>query len=78
MADFLALRRLLRRYQPHVIHTHRQKENVLAGLANATTLRAPCVRTVHGAPEHAPPWSQLHKRLFAGWTWRLGAIYKIG
>ncbi len=61
---FLDLRRLLRRYQPHVIHTHRQKENVLAGLANATTLRAPCARTVHGAPEHAPPWIQLHKHLF--------------
>lgn len=61
---FLGLRRLLRRYRPHVIHTHRQKENVLGSLANVTTLRAPCVRTVHGAPEHAPSWSQPHKRLF--------------
>jgi len=61
---FLGLRQLLRRYRPQVIHTHRQKENVLVSLANATTLYAPCVRTVHGAPEHVPPWSQPHKRLF--------------
>lgn len=61
---FQGLRRLLRRYRPQVIHTHRQKENVLGSLANATTLCVPCVRTVHGAPEYAPPWSQPHKRLF--------------
>lgn len=61
---FLGLRQLLRRYRPQVIHTHRQKENVLVSLANATTLRAPCVRTVHGAPEHVPSWSQPHKRFF--------------
>lgn len=60
---FLGLRRLLRRYHPQVIHTHRQKENILGSLANATTLRAPCVRTVHGAPENAPNWTEPQKHL---------------
>ena len=69
---FLGLRRLLRRYRPQVIHTHRQKENVLGGLANATTLRVPCVRTVHGAPEHAPPWTRPHQRLFRWLDLRVG------
>jgi L-malate glycosyltransferase len=62
----LGLRRLIRRYRPDVIHTHRQKENILGALANLTTLRVPSVRTVHGAPEHAPPWSKPHK-MFIHW-----------
>lgn len=60
----LGLRGLLYRYRPQVIHTHRQKENVLGCLANVMSLRVPCVRTVHGAPEHMPPWSRPSKRLF--------------
>lgn len=73
----LGLRRLLRRHRPQVVHTHRQKENILGSLANATTLRIPCVRTVHGAPEHAPPWSQPHKRLFR-WLDLLAGRYLQG
>lgn len=73
----LDLRRLLRRHRPQVVHTHRQKENILGSLANATTLRVPCVRTVHGAPEHAPPWSQPHKRLFR-WLDLLAGRYLQG
>jgi L-malate glycosyltransferase len=59
----LGLRRLIRLHRPDVIHTHRQKENILGALANFTTLRVPSVRTVHGASEHSPPWSRPHKRL---------------
>ncbi|MEL7023447.1 MAG: glycosyltransferase family 4 protein [Pseudomonadota bacterium] len=45
------LTRLLRRSRPHVVHTHRQKENVIGGIA-ARLARVPCcLRTVHGAPE---------------------------
>jgi L-malate glycosyltransferase len=68
----LGLRRLIRLHRPDVIHTHRQKENILGSLANATTLRVPCVRTVHGAPEHAPPWSRPHKRIFRWLNWVAG------
>ncbi len=43
---------LLRYYRPHILHTHRSKENVLAALANFGVDRAPVVSTVHGAPEY--------------------------
>jgi L-malate glycosyltransferase len=66
------LRRLIRLHRPDVIHTHRQKENILGSLANVTTLRVPCVRTVHGAPEHAPPWSRPDKRILRGLDWLAG------
>jgi glycosyltransferase involved in cell wall biosynthesis len=47
----------IRQFSPHVIHTHRQKENILGTIANLfshwpTSKRARSLRTVHGAPEH--------------------------
>lgn len=45
------IRRAIKAFRPTVIHTHRQKENILGSLANLTTLRVRCVRTVHGASE---------------------------
>jgi glycosyltransferase involved in cell wall biosynthesis len=51
-----ALRRLMIRFRPHVIHTHRTKENVLGLLANALSARAPMIRSLHGANEHAATW----------------------
>jgi L-malate glycosyltransferase len=68
----LGLRRLIRRHRPDVIHTHRQKENILGALANVTTLRVPSVQTVHGASEHAPSWSRPHKRLLRWLDWATG------
>lgn len=47
------LRALLRTWRPDIVHTHRQKENVLGSFANLLALRAPCVRTAHGAQETA-------------------------
>lgn len=47
----LTLRNILRTYRPDVIHTHRQKENVLGSLANLISERSVSVRTVHGASE---------------------------
>ena len=61
------LRRVMARWRPDVVHTHRQKENILGALA-AWSLGIPSVRTAHGAAEHAVPWWQLHrlhKRLLA-------------
>ncbi|MCG7199474.1 glycosyltransferase [Marinobacter pelagius] len=45
------LRKILQIIRPDVIHTHRQKENILATIANQTTLHQPLIRTVHGLPE---------------------------
>lgn len=57
------LRRLIYRFGPHVVHSHRLKENVLAWLAGAG-FGAHGVRTVHGASEHRPPWWRIDKHLF--------------
>lgn len=50
----LVLRKKIRAYLPDVIHTHRQKENVLGSLANLFASRSVCVRTVHGSNEFEP------------------------
>lgn len=49
---FRQIRRVVRSWQPDVVHTHRQKENILGALANRFFGTAVCVRTVHGAEEH--------------------------
>jgi len=41
-------------FRPDVIHTHRQKENIIGCLANVLSTRAKSVRTSHGAPESKP------------------------
>ncbi|WP_082191578.1 glycosyltransferase [Cellvibrio sp. pealriver] len=51
--------KVIKAVNPDVIHTHRQKENILASIANlAANLfpwrRITSLRTTHGAPEHKP------------------------
>jgi L-malate glycosyltransferase len=48
---FAGLRRVLRSWEPDVVHTHRQKENILGSLANRSCRNVSSVRTVHGANE---------------------------
>jgi glycosyltransferase involved in cell wall biosynthesis len=48
----LATLRVLRSERPNIVHTHRQKENLLGSIA-CGLLGIPSVRTVHGAPEFA-------------------------
>lgn len=45
------LRRLIVERRPGVIHSHREKENIVVTLANRATLRVPAVRTFHGRSE---------------------------
>ena len=60
-----SLRRLMRSWQPDIVHTHRTKENVLGSLANRFSRNVPSVRTAHGANEHARRGlRQLPRRLF--------------
>jgi L-malate glycosyltransferase len=52
---------IMRTWRPDVVHTHRQKENILGAVAaRAVGVRA-CVRTTHGAAEFTPPAWQPHK-----------------
>lgn len=60
---FLRLKQYFKTNQSHVVHTHRQKENILASLANRLTAQAVCVRTQHGAPEFEYTWSQWKNKL---------------
>lgn len=49
---FRRLREVLGTWRPDVVHTHRQKENILGSLANRSCHNMPSVRTVHGGGEH--------------------------
>lgn len=60
---FLRLRRHIKQARPDVIHTHRQKENILGALANVTSIGAKSIRTVHGAPEFSGSWKTKLQRL---------------
>ena len=55
---------VLRSERPDVIHTHREKENILGSLANRLCERVPSVRTVHGSQEHggARGWQGIRRR----------------
>lgn len=60
---FFQLIKAIVKLKPDVIHTHRQKENILGSLANLLALPfrfkiTPSVRTTHGAPEFAPKGKQ--------------------
>lgn len=48
------MRKAMLAFRPDIVHTHRQKENILGSVANAASIRAKCVRTSHGAPEFKP------------------------
>lgn len=65
---FRSLLRILESWRPDVVHTHREKENVLGALANAMTRHVPSVRTIHGGREHARlrGLSGLRQRLISG------------
>lgn len=56
---FYQLYRLIKSYQPEVIHTHRTKENILGSLAALFAGNTATVRTVHGDREHDASWWHL-------------------
>ncbi len=60
----IRLREVLCSERPDVIHTHREKENILGSLANRLCKRVPSVRTVHGHQEHegARGWQGIRRR----------------
>lgn len=64
----------LKAFRPEVVHSHGYKENVLLSLANAFTIRANSIRTVHGATEIREPFWRLHKHLFH-WLDRFAGRY---
>lgn len=65
---FFRLRGLLNAWQPQLIHTHREKENILGSLANRSCRNVASVRTVHGGKEHdgAAGWKGARRRIVNG------------
>ena len=62
---FFQLKRHIRELRPHIVHTHRQKENVLGAIATSLTRHTISTRTSHGAPEHlAASAADIRKRAF--------------
>lgn len=62
-AIFTSLVRLIKETKPHIVHTHRQKENILGALANFIAFpffwtRPRSLRTTHGAPESSAKGKQ--------------------
>ncbi len=63
----LRLMRFFQVWQPDVIHTHRDKENILGAIANWLTCRVPSVRTVHGGEENCRAgWRAVRRRVVVG------------
>jgi len=56
-AIYRRLRAFMHHWRPDVVHTHRQKENILGSLAARAAKVPVCIRTVHGAAEFGlKPW----------------------
>lgn len=71
---FMRLHSFLKELSPDIIHTHRQKENVLGGFAALLLRRARSLRTVHGARESKPPRMQINKQFFLFMDWLSGRL----
>lgn len=70
-----AIMRQIRQFKPDVIHTHRQKENILGSFANLLALPfrgklTPSIRTAHGAPEFRPKGKQKIQLWLDRWVGR--------
>lgn len=78
-AIYARLKDLVRRFKPDIVHTHRQKENVLGALA-ARSIGARSLRTVHGWTEFPKLGLRYDKRLFrwldrhAGQHWQQAVV----
>ena len=60
----LQLRKLVTRFKPHVIHTHRNKENIIGGFISVI-YGCKSVRTVHGVYEYKGGTFYSKRRIFA-------------
>lgn len=66
---FIRLIKALKRLKPDIVHTHRNKENILGSIAAKIAGNIPSLRTVHGAPEHRPSIKKPHQYLLYLLDW---------
>lgn len=72
---FFGILNSIRQFKPDVIHTHRQKENILGSFANLLAIPfrgklTASVRTAHGAPEFNPKGKQKIQVWLDKWVGR--------
>jgi glycosyltransferase involved in cell wall biosynthesis len=67
-----SLYRFLKGVRADVVHTHRQKENVLGAFASVCVPSCRSIRTVHGAPEFPLKLWRLHKTFYRMLDWFSG------
>jgi glycosyltransferase involved in cell wall biosynthesis len=72
---FVALCRYVKSIEPHIVHTHRRKENLLGSLAACISDEAVSLRTVHGLAEPASSRRQSFRRRCADVLDRLAGDY---
>lgn len=51
-------------FQPDIIHSHRLKENVLAGISSCLSPETKCITTIHGAPETSFKLANIYKMIY--------------
>ncbi len=61
-AIFFQIKQLIKKINPNIVHTHREKENILGSIA-AYCNNTLSIRSVHGAPEHHANWLKPHKKI---------------
>ena len=66
---FIELIKALKQSKPDIVHTHRNKENILGSFAAKIAGNIPSLRTVHGASEHRPSIKKPHKYLLYLLDW---------
>jgi glycosyltransferase involved in cell wall biosynthesis len=64
MRLFRAVTKHLAELRPHILHSHRYKEHVLAALARPESHNRLTVQTYHGLEEKLPGWRGLKVRLY--------------
>lgn len=60
---------LIRAHRPHIVHTHREKDDVLGSLASLARSTTVAVCTVHGAEEFELTLSNLRRAIALGMEW---------
>lgn len=71
---FLRISAFLKSISVDIVHTHRQKENVLGSFSALVSRARRSLRTVHGAPESRHGLMKIHKHLYIFMDWLTGRL----
>jgi glycosyltransferase involved in cell wall biosynthesis len=75
---FRAVTAHIRRIQPHILHSHRYKENILGAFAGRPSSRVLRVHTYHGLEERLSGWPGFKMNLYSGMNRAVGKMTADG